>query len=302
MNRSLINTCYSSLSMIMSEDSMEIETTDIIRNLIIPRKADSHKGHFGHALLIAGSKGMAGASILSAKACLRSGVGLLTIHAPAINNTILQIAVPEAMVDIDKDENYYSEAVLSEKYSAVGIGPGLSRNPISMLALKQQFKMPLKSLVLDADALNLLAQNKDLLGILPQETIITPHVKELERLIGTWNNNTQMMSMACDFSKRYLTYIILKGSPTIIISPMGRIYINTTGNSGMSTCGSGDVLTGIVLAFLAQGYNPIDACRISVFAHGMAGDFAARALSETAMIAENIIDFLPETWLKLYDK
>lgn len=302
MNNSLINNCYSSLRMIMSEDSMEIETTDIIRNLIIPRKADSHKGDFGHALLIAGSKGMAGASVLSAKACLRSGVGLLTVHTPGINNLIIQISAPEAIVDIDKDDNHYSEAVLTDKYSAIGIGPGLGRNPISLPALKQQLNMPIKSLVLDADALNLLTQNKDLLYKLPKETIITPHIKELERLIGTWNNNTQMFSMACDFSKRYLTYIILKGSPTIIITPIGKTYINTTGNSGMSTGGSGDVLTGIVLAFLAQGYNPVDACRISVFAHGMAGDFAAEALSETGMIAENIIDFLPETWLKLYDK
>ena len=302
MNNSLINACYSSLKMIVSEDSIEIETPDIIRNLIIPRKADTHKGNFGHALLIAGSKGMAGASLLSAKACLRSGVGLLTVNSPAINNTILQICVPEAMVDIDRDEYYYSETVTTDKYSAVGIGPGLGRNSISLLALERQLKMPLRSLVLDADSLNLLSGDKALLQLLPQATVITPHIKELERLVGPWKNNTQMLSMSFDFSKKYSTYIILKGSPTIIISPNGKTYINSTGNSGMSTGGSGDVLTGIVLAFLAQGYNPVDACRISVFAHGMAGDFAAKALSETAMVAENIIDFLPETWLKLYDK
>lgn len=267
-----------------------------IRPLIKPRKEFGHKGDFGHAMLIAGAYGMAGASILAARACMRSGVGLLTVHAPAGNNDILQTAVPEVMVEADIHENCFAYPTDTTMYSAVGIGPGLGQSQETEAALIDQLQINQSPVVLDADALNLLAKNRHVLTTLPRNSILTPHPKELDRLTGKSQNSYERLAKACALSQLSNTYIVLKGHYSAIITPEGKCYFNPTGHVGMATAGSGDVLTGIILALLAQGYTGEDAAKIGVYIHGMAGDLARRKYGTIALNSSDIIEFLPAAW------
>ncbi|KAA6349543.1 Bifunctional NAD(P)H-hydrate repair enzyme Nnr [termite gut metagenome] len=267
-----------------------------IRSLIKPRKKFSHKGDFGHALLIAGSYGMAGASILAARACLRSGVGRITIHAPICNNDILQITVPEAVVKQDVDEHYFSWPSDTDAYQALGIGPGLGTAEETEDALLKQLKKCQLPTVIDADALNLLAKNRDALKSLPPNPLLTPHPKELERLTGKCQNSHERLTKACELAQTFHVYILLKGAYSVLITPGKECFFNPTGNTGMATAGSGDVLTGIILALLAQGYVVEEAAKIGAFIHGLAGDFAWERLGMISLTAGDIINFLPEAW------
>ncbi|KAA6331538.1 Bifunctional NAD(P)H-hydrate repair enzyme Nnr, partial [termite gut metagenome] len=269
---------------------------DEIRSLIKPRKKFSHKGDFGHALLIAGSYGMAGASVLAARACLRSGVGRITVHAPICNNDILQIAVPEAMVKQDIDEHYFSWPSDTDRYQALGIGPGLGTSEETEDAVLKQLKDCRLPTVIDADALNLLAQNRDALKSLPPNSILTPHPKELERLIGKCQNSYERLTKACELAQNFHVHILLKGAYSVLITPNKECFFNPTGNTGMATAGSGDVLTGIILALLTQGYVVEEAAKIGAFIHGLAGDFAWERLGMISLTAGDIINFLPEAW------
>lgn len=270
-----------------------------IKRLMKPRKRFAHKGNFGHGLLIAGSYGMAGASVLAAKACLRSGVGLLTIHAPFRNNNILQATVPEAIIQHDIYENSFASPVDTDNYQAVAIGPGLGQENETMLALKEQIKLCQSPIVLDADALNILSENKEWLSFVRKGSILTPHPTELDRLVGKSNDSFERLTKARDLAAAIKSYIVLKGAYTAIITPEGRCFFNPTGNSGMATGGSGDVLTGILLSLLAQGYKAEDACRLGVYAHGLAGDIAAETKGQIGLISGDIIDCLPAAWAKL---
>lgn len=267
-----------------------------IRPLIKQPKEFSHKGNFGHAMLIAGSYGMAGASVLAARACMRSGVGLLTVHAPARNNDILQTAVPEAMVEADIHENCFAYPTDTNDYNAIGIGPGLGKSQETEAALIDQLQINRCPVVLDADALNLLAKNRHILTTLPGNSILTPHPKELDRLTGKSQNSYERLAKACALAQLSNTYIVLKGHYSTIVTPDGKCYFNPTGNVGMATAGSGDVLTGIILALLAQGYTGEDAAKIGVYVHGMAGDLARRKYGVIALNASDIIEFLPTAW------
>jgi NAD(P)H-hydrate epimerase len=267
-----------------------------IRSLIKPRKKFSHKGDFGHALLIAGSYGMAGASILAARACLRSGVGRITIHAPICNNDILQVAVPEAVVKQDVDEHYFSWPSDMDTYQALGIGPGLGTAEATEDALLKQLKDCQLPTVIDADALNLLAKNRGALKSLPPNSILTPHPKELERLTGKCQNSYERLTKACELAQTFHVYILLKGAYSVLITPRKECFFNPTGNTGMATAGSGDVLTGVILALLAQGYAAEEAAKIGAFIHGLAGDFAWERLGMISLTAGEIINFLPEAW------
>ncbi len=269
---------------------LEIED---IQPLIKPRSRFAHKGSFGHALLIAGSYGMAGASILAAKACLRSGVGLLTVHAPFGNNSILQTAVPEAIIENDGHERFYTEPTDTDSYKAIAIGPGIGKNEVTELALLEQLRECQTPLILDADALNILANNRIALNNLPKNSILTPHPKELERLVGKCQNSYERLTKAAELARTAQVYIIVKGAYSTIITPSNSYFFNPTGNPGMATAGSGDVLTGILLALLAQGYTTEEACKIGVFAHGLAGDSAKKKLGEISLIASDIIAHLP---------
>lgn len=284
------------LQKLLPQESIRTVSQDYIKSLIQPRDPQAHKGYFGHALLYAGSHGMAGAALLSAKACVRSGVGLLTVCTPPVNNDILQISVPQAMVV--HTDSMYANADLS-RYSAMGAGPGLGKGEAQTALLDKLLKSASCPTVLDADALNILSENSYLLEYVPQGSVITPHPGELARLNGKAGDWIQMTGMAMEFARRTGITVVVKGAPTVTVTPNGLAYINTTGNSGMATGGSGDVLTGIVLALLAQRYSAIYSALIAVFIHGLAGDMAAAQLSQTAMTSADIISCLPQAWLKM---
>ena len=272
-----------------------------VKRRIKKRKRFSHKGNYGHALLIAGSEGMAGASILSALGCLKSGVGLLTVHTPICNVPLLQTTVPEAMVQKDIHEKYFAYPVDTENYEAVGIGPGLGSMLETDQALFEQIAQADKPLVLDADALNFMGREKQILQHLPKHSILTPHPKELERIIGKCTNSYTRLTQACELAKKTETYILLKGAYSTLITPEGNCHFNPTGNPGMATGGSGDVLTGVLLALLAQGYSPLDAALLGAYVHGLAGDLAKEEQGEMGMTAMDIVRHLPRAWRSMME-
>ncbi len=257
------------------------------------RKKFSHKGNFGHAMIIAGSYGKIGAAVLSASACMRAGTGLLTCHIPKCGYDILQSSVPEAMVMTDLDFTFNTKVdddLL--KYSAIGIGPGISTATVTKKLLPEIFEAYHKPVVLDADALNILSEEKELFKLVPAISILTPHPKEFERLFGATANEFDRVSLALQKAKELNCIIVLKGHYTFIATPGGRGYFNSTGNAGMATAGSGDVLTGLLTGLLAQGYNATETALLGVYLHGLAGDIAAKAFSAEAMIAGDIINCL----------
>lgn len=268
-----------------------------VEGWIRKRPKFSHKGTYGHALLIAGSYGKTGAAVLTAHACLRSGVGLLHVHIPKIAYPILQTALPEAMLSIDRYDQYFSEIPDLSPYNAIGIGPGLGMESQSQMAFKlliQQYRQPL---VIDADALNILSENKTWLSFLTPDSILTPHPKEFERLAGKWNNDFEKLEKLREFTSKFRVIVVLKGAHTAICLPDGTCYFNSTGNPGMASAGSGDVLTGIITGLLAQQYSPTQAAILGVFLHGRAGDLAARELGEYALIAGDIIKHMGEAFM-----
>ncbi len=261
----------------------------------------SHKGTYGHALLVAGGYGKMGAAILAAHACLRSGTGLLHVHVPKVGYPILQTALPEAMISIDRNDYHFSEVPDLGAYNVIGIGPGLGKESQSQTAMKLLIQAYRRPMVIDADALGILAENKTWLSFLPPNSILTPHPKEFERLAGTWKDDFEKMELARSFSKKFQVILVLKGAHTSICLPDGRCYFNSTGNPGMATAGSGDVLTGIITGLLAQNYSPVHAALLGVFLHGLAGDIAAKKLSEPSLIAGDIIQYLGSAFRKLLD-
>ena len=273
---------------------------EYIRQNMLTRDDFAHKGTMGNALLIAGTEGMAGAAILASKACLRSGVGKLTALTPRCNTTIMQIAVPEAVLAIDQ-ENYYSEAVAADEFDAVGIGPGLGKQEGSALALMSQLQQTQCPVVLDADALNMLGSHGTWISQLPDNMILTPHLRELDRLASTTcHSDSERLSVARDMAESLRAYIVLKGHYTALCLPDGSVVFNTTGNSGMATAGSGDVLTGIITGLLARGYSRKNACLTGIYLHGLAGDIAAARVGKECMVASDIIAALPEAFKAMY--
>lgn len=270
-----------------------------LKKILRKRNLFAHKGTMGHGLLIAGSYGMAGASVLAAKAALRSGLGKVTVHTPIKNNDILQISVPEAILRHDNDDYRFTSPCNPDIYQAVAIGPGIGTSKETALALVEQIRRTQVPLVLDADALNILGDHKGWLQQLPQNSILTPHIKEMDRINGNCLESYERLNKARDLATRQHIYIILKGAWTAIIHPNGDIYFNPTGNPGMATAGSGDVLTGIILGLLSQGYPQADACRLGVYLHGLAGDLAAEKLGEESLCASDIIRYLPKAFKKL---
>ena len=275
-----------------------IEKSDITE--LIPRRSTfQHKGNFGHALLIAGSFGKMGAAVLASKACLRSGVGLLTSHVPRLGYSIIQTTVPEAMASIDQHDSMSTEFPDLNSFSAIGVGPGLGQKQNSaraLLSLINQSKVPL---VIDADALNIFSENKDWLVKLPENSILTPHPGEFKRLVGTTNNSYEGIQKQIQFSKKYKVILVLKGAFTSVSTPAGKLYFNSTGNPGMATAGSGDVLTGIILGLLAQGMSSENAAVCGVYLHGLAGDLAAKDKSQPSLIAGDIVENMGSAFLTI---
>jgi len=283
--------------------------TDYFLALSLHKKRNlfAHKGDFGKTLLVCGSHGKMGAAVLCTRACLKAGVGLLTVHVPECGYQIMQIANPEAMTTVDRHQYIFTEleqkgATALDKYDVLGIGPGIGTSDETVNAVREVLEiargreMPM---VLDADALNILGKNRDLLDLLPRHTILTPHPKEFERLVGKSSNNFQRHEMQREFSRKYSAYVVLKGAHTCITTPSGESFFNTTGNPGMATGGSGDVLTGIILGLLAQNYHPKEAAILGVYLHGLAGDIAAKRQSQEAMIAGDITDNLGKAFKKI---
>ena len=290
----------------LSEDVIHDMETDFcllehedVSALLKPRSRFAHKGNFGRALLIAGSQGMAGASVLAARACLRSGVGLLTVHVPFCNNFIVQTSVPEAMTELDISDTCFAAATDTDDYQAVAIGPGLGKAAETEAALLEQIETCQTPMVVDADALNLLGEKRNYIGRLPKGSILTPHPKELERLVGKCQNSYERLMKARELAKSAGVHIILKGAYSAIVTPAGKCFFNPTGNPGMATGGSGDVLTGVVLALLAQGYEPEKAAYLATYVHGLAGDVACKKQGAVGMTVGDIVACLPLAWKML---
>jgi ADP-dependent NAD(P)H-hydrate dehydratase / NAD(P)H-hydrate epimerase len=275
---------------------------DIIGNLLKRRSKFSHKGNFGHALLIAGGKLKPGAAVLSSIACLRAGAGLLTLHSVESVGQALINQFPEAMLSIDSNAVIISHFPDLSPYNSIGIGPGIGMENATAQTFKLLIQNSSSPLLIDADALNILSENKTWLAFLPAGSILTPHPKEFDRLFGNSDNTFERIQKQISFSKKLGVFIILKGAHTIIACPDGAIYFNNTGNPGMSTAGSGDVLTGIILGLLAQNYSSHDAAVIGVYIHGLAGDYALKVQSEETMVASDIILGLAQSFKFLHEK
>ena len=261
-------------------------TFDDVAKRFKKREKFSHKGTYGHALMVAGSKGKCGAAILSSKACIKSGAGLVTVHTNIECSTSIHTAIPEVMID-----NSSLESLDVKRFSAIGIGPGIGTENNQKELLQTILKNAECPLVLDADALTLYSQNPENFS-LPANSILTPHPKEFDRLAGESENTYERLQKAQKFAKENNVILVLKGAYTAICNMDGKVFFNSTGNAGMATAGSGDVLSGIITSLLAQGYLPIDAAIVGVFIHGAAGDFAAKNKSITCMIASDIIENL----------
>lgn len=269
-----------------------------IRHMLKDRSKYAHKGNMGHAVLVAGKKNMAGAAILAARSCMRGGVGKLTVHTPEVNVPIMQVAVPEAVLDVENG-NYFSQTFDITDYDALAIGPGIGTESETAQAFIEQISLSKIPMVIDADALNILGSHRGWINQLPRHAILTPHKKELFGLISTTRNSYEELERTRELAVRQQVYIVIKGANSAICLPDGSVYFNCTGNPGMATAGSGDVLTGLILALLAQDYRSDVAVRLGVYIHGLAGDLAAEEKGYEGLIASDIVDYLPKAFVKI---
>lgn len=274
---------------INTNTAFEITERSLVRSIAKERNKFSHKGNYGHAALLCGSYGMMGAAVLAARSCMRSGVGKLTCFVPECGYEIMQLSLPEAMCKVCGKETIESCEGF-EYFNAAGIGPGLGTRGTQINIIKELFTKTQRPLLLDADALNILANNKELIDQIPPLSIITPHPKEFSRLFGESANDFERLQLALRISANHKIYVVLKGHYTFISTPEGKGWFNDTGNPGMATGGSGDVLSGFITGLLAQGYAPVHAALFGVYMHGLAGDVAAQKYSQQAMLAGDIAD------------
>ncbi len=270
------------------------------KNILKPRNRFSHKGTYGHALLVCGSYGKMGAAVLAAKACIKSGAGLVSAHIPECGYMVMQTAAPEIMCQVDSDKNIFSDNLDISVYNSVGVGSGIGTDEKTQKALKLLIQNSGNPMVFDADAINILAENKTWISFVPKNSIFTPHPKEFERLVGKSTNEFERQNLQIEFSKKYGVYIVLKGAFTCVSTPAGDCYFNSSGNPGMATAGSGDLLTGILTGLLAQGYTAFETCILGVFVHGLAGDCSAKMQGYEATTAIEIINMLGKAFKKLY--
>ena len=282
-----------------TETTVVLTTEKTAKSLYKPPHRFDHKGNNGHALIVGGSYGKIGATVLSTKACLHTGAGLVTCFTPKCGYTIMQSTIPEAMVLTDINEKVISEISLDFIPSAIAIGMGMGQDSKSKTALLNLFKTSKCPMLIDADALNLIATHKDLEKTIPKNSVLTPHPGELKRLIGDWENDYDKLEKAKQFSKNHKVVLIIKGAYTTIVKGE-KLFINTTGNPGMATAGSGDVLSGVIAALLAQNYNSLNASILGVYIHGKAGDFALKKKGFESLIAGDIIDHLGKAFIALY--
>lgn len=282
----------------MTKTTTQKLTKTLIKKLYQPTNAKAHKGTKGHALLIGGSYGKIGSVTLSSKAALHSGAGLVTAFIPECGYEILQTAIPEVMVITDAERKHLSKIEFAITPSAIGIGPGIGQEQSVQKAFHEFLQTVKSPLVVDADGLNILSANPDWLSLLPQNTILTPHPKELERLVGPFDSDDKTQQAAVDFARKHHIIFVLKGAPTFITDG-NSIFQNTTGNAALATAGSGDVLTGIITSFLAQGYEPLAAAQLGVYLHGLTADLALPETGTESFVASDIIKGLGKAFLSL---
>lgn len=282
-----------------AETSYFLLTQEEASRLLMKRSKFAHKGQFGRALMVGGSRGKMGAVILASRACLHSGVGLLTVHLPAGGEAIVHCAVPEAMVDADQHDDRVTHVPLLDKVSAIGIGCGLGMHQQTAKSVEDLLKRAVCPMVIDADALNLIALHPEWKTLLSTNAIVTPHPIEFDRLAGKSISSCERLETARQWAIDNQCIVVLKGAYSAVINLVGDVWFNSTGNPGMATAGSGDALTGIVLALLAQGYESFDAARLGVYLHGLAGDEAVATFSEEFLTAGTLIDFLGTAFKKL---
>lgn len=259
------------------------------------RSKFSHKGDFGRALLIAGSHGKMGACVLAARAALRSGVGLLTVHIPKCGYNIVQTSVPEAMATVDVNEDHFSDAGEASNYDVIGIGPGLGVTASTVSGLRKILQAG-KPMVIDADALNILSSARELFHLVPAGSILTPHPGEFKRLVGDWKDDFERLELQKQLAAQAKCVVVLKGAHSSIAAPNGDVYFNSTGNPGMAKGGSGDVLTGVLTGLLSQKYSALETAIIGVFTHGMAGDIARDKIGENSVLAGDIVENLGQSF------
>ena len=264
-----------------------------------PRDKFSHKGQFGHALIIGGSYGKIGAVTLACRAALSSGAGLVTAFVPKSGYSIIQSSFPEAMVISDSNEEKITAIHFDIDPTVIGFGVGIGTDAQTIKAFETFLKKNKKPLVIDADGINILSKKKVLLKLLPEQSVLTPHSKELERLIGKWKDDFDKLKKVKAFSKKYNLIIVIKGANTITVF-MDKLYVNSTGNSGLSTAGTGDVLTGIITGLLAQGYAPLLATIFGVYLHGRSADIAVEDFGYQSLIASHVIEYLGEAYIDLF--
>ena len=276
-----------------------VEEQDIRRQLR-QRGEFSHKGQMGHALIVAGSYGMTGAAILATKACLRAGAGKVTVRTPRRNYSVMQLAVPEAVLQMDHEDTHFSEPIDTKPFDAIGLGPGIGTQEHTAIALISQIRRAQCHIVLDADALNILANHRAWMQQLPKGIIMTPHPAEFDRLSGNTSNGCyDRLAKARDMAEQLDAYILLKGHFSALCLPDGHVLINPTGNAGMATAGCGDVLAGIITGLLARGYDQREACTIGMYLHGLAGDIAVRDIGQESLIASDLINYLPKAFSQI---
>ncbi|MFA5648492.1 MAG: NAD(P)H-hydrate dehydratase [Bacteroidales bacterium] len=286
---------------IMASLSSPFYFTDLefVKMRIPKRLTHSHKGSFGHCLIIAGSYGMVGASILSAKSCLKSGAGLVTVHVPKDAVMAMHASLPEVIVQADSNPHFFTGIESINKFTSVAFGSGVGQGSQTLSGFKKLLSLCTRPAVIDADGLNLIAHNKDLLNSLPQNSVLTPHVGEFNRLFGETFSGAERLNVAIKMAKKHSVIIVVKGANTQVVCPNGQVFVNSTGNPGMATAGSGDVLTGIIASLLAQGYSPCDACVVGVFIHGYAADLAAETFGQQSLVASDIVSHLGFAFNKL---
>ena len=266
-----------------------------------PRQAFDHKGTYGHSLIIAGSYGKIGAAVLSSKAAFKIGAGLVTVFVPECGYDIIQTAVPEAMAITDKEDGLITDIDFDIEPSAIGVGMGIGKKAETVSALEKLFKNAKAPMVIDADALNCISENKNLLKVLPKHAILTPHPGELKRLIGEWTDDYDKLEKAKTFSKKHEVVLLIKGAHTVVIFNES-LYINTTGNPGMATAGSGDALTGAITGLLSQGYDSLLAAVFGVYLHGTAGSIASQTMGYEAVMATDIIENIGNAYMSLFEQ
>ncbi|KAA1245513.1 NAD(P)H-hydrate dehydratase [Aquimarina sp. RZ0] len=270
-----------------------------VLSLYRPRHKFAHKGDYGHGVIIGGSYGKIGSVVLATEALLRIGAGLATAYIPECGYEIMQTSVPEAMVVTDREDNFITNISIDFEPGVIGIGIGLGIDDKTIQGFETFLKQNKSNLVIDADGINILAKKPQFLDLIPAKTVLTPHPGELKRLLGDWKDDFDKIEKTKVFSNAHECIIVIKGANTLIVYK-DTVFVNTSGNPGMATAGSGDVLTGIITGLISQGYDPLHAAVFGVYLHGSSGDIAIKETGYQGLLASDIVSNIGRSYLELF--